>query len=162
MSISIYTLGVYETTEEQFFGALTESQIDTFCDIRYRRGMRGAKYSYVNSRYLQAKLAELGICYVHFRELAPNDTVRIAQKLADEKLGLRKRHRQKLSADFIAAYTESVLRSFDVTRFLQTIGENAERIVLFCVERRPEACHRSLIARKLAQEMCSPVTDITP
>jgi hypothetical protein len=33
---------------------------------------------------------------------------------------------------------------------------------LFCVERDPEACHRSIVAERLAAEFGLPVTHIVP
>ncbi len=56
--MKIYTIGVYGSTEEEFFGKLTKSKIDLFCDIRQRRGVRGRQYAFVNSSYLQKKLSE--------------------------------------------------------------------------------------------------------
>ena len=63
--MKIYTIGVYGSSEEEFFGKLTESQIDLFCDIRQRRGVRGRQYSFVNSNHLQKKLSDLGIGYLY-------------------------------------------------------------------------------------------------
>ena len=63
--MKIYTIGVYGSTEEEFFGKLTKFQIDLFCDIRQRRGVRGRQYAFVNSSYLQKKLSDLGIGYLY-------------------------------------------------------------------------------------------------
>lgn len=57
---TIFTIGVYDSTEESFFGALVKNEIELFIDIRARRGMRGSKYKYVNSAALQSKLKESG------------------------------------------------------------------------------------------------------
>lgn len=62
--MKIYTIGVYGSTEQEFFNKLIENRIDTFCDIRQRRGVRGSEYAFVNSNRLQNKLAELDIKYV--------------------------------------------------------------------------------------------------
>ena len=59
--MEFYTIGVYGSTEQSFFTKLKENGIDTFCDIRQRRGVRGKKYAYVNSTYLQNKLKEYGL-----------------------------------------------------------------------------------------------------
>ena len=67
----IYTIGVYGSTEEDFFGKLTRSKIDLFCDIRQRRGVRGRQYAFVNSSYLQKKLSGLGIGYLYEKRFAP-------------------------------------------------------------------------------------------
>ena len=68
-SFNIFTIGVYGSVEESFFNTLIDNKIDTFCDIRQRRGVRGSQYSYVNSNYLQTKLNELGIRYHYVKEL---------------------------------------------------------------------------------------------
>lgn len=58
--INIYTIGVYNSTEDSYFNKLKINNIDLFCDIRQRRGVRGSQYKYVNSNYLQSKLADMG------------------------------------------------------------------------------------------------------
>lgn len=59
--MQFYTIGVYGTTEEEFFKKLQNYNINLFCDIRQRRGVRGKKYSFVNSIRLQNKLKELNL-----------------------------------------------------------------------------------------------------
>ena len=51
--MDFYTIGVYGKTETDFFTSLINKEIDLFCDIRQRRGVRGKKYSFVNSLKLQ-------------------------------------------------------------------------------------------------------------
>ena len=63
--MEFFTIGVYNSTEDLFFNKLIDNNIDTFCDIRLRRGVRGAKYSFVNSTKLQEKLFRLGLKYEH-------------------------------------------------------------------------------------------------
>ena len=73
----IYTIGVYGSTEESFFGALIENEIELFIDVRARRGMRqSSPYKFVNSTVLQQKLRQLGIYYAHLKELAPTREIR--------------------------------------------------------------------------------------
>ena len=69
--MKIFTIGVYASTELLFFKKLAENKIDTFCDIRQRRGVRGREYAFVNSTYLQQKLKVTGIQYTHILSLAP-------------------------------------------------------------------------------------------
>lgn len=54
------TIGGYGFTEKSFIGRLREANVDTLVDVRRRRGMRGAKYAFLNSSYLQAALADAG------------------------------------------------------------------------------------------------------
>ena len=79
--MKIYTIGVYNSTEQQFFSKLIDNNIDTFCDIRQRRGVRGSEYAFVNSNYLQTKLKELDIKYAHILDLAPTSEIREKQKI---------------------------------------------------------------------------------
>jgi len=69
MATTIVTIGVYGFDEQSFFGALQDAKIDTFCDIRLRRGMRGSLYAFANSEYLQRRLRKLEIRYLHLKEL---------------------------------------------------------------------------------------------
>ena len=89
----IITIGVYGFTEDAFFEALQTAGVQVFCDIRWRRGVRGAKYAFANHKRLQARLESLGIKYIHRRDLAPTPEIRQRQKDADkmEKIAKRKR-----------------------------------------------------------------------
>lgn len=147
----IVTIGVYGRSEADFFNALQEAQVDLFCDIRRRRGVRGSEYAFVNSQRLQARLAELGIQYVHIKELAPTDAVRHAQDDIDRASKVAKRKRTHLDPIFVEAYQKSVLEHFSCQEFLANLPGDARTIALFCVERAPEACHRSLVANVFAQ-----------
>ena len=162
LSPKIVTIGVYGFDEEAFFNALQVSGVDAFCDIRRRRGLRGSRYAFANSKRLQARLAELGIQYHHMPELAPTAEVRGHQKAADRTNRTAKRKRTALDASFIEAYQNSVLHSFDADSFLTGFGGQPRVIVLFCVEREPEACHRSLVADELQQAMGLEIEHLTP
>jgi uncharacterized protein (DUF488 family) len=161
MKPKIVTIGVYGFEQDRFFQALVDAKIDTFCDIRSRRGMRGSTYAFVNSARLQKRLGELGIRYLHMKELAPNPTIRTQQKQEDKKLGIAKRTRNALGETFIRAYETECLATFDANEFLKKAGEEAQIIGLFCVERNPEACHRGLLAQRLAHDLELQVEHIT-
>ena len=151
--LCIMTIGVYGFDEQSFFSALTNAEVDTFCDIRRRRGLRGSAYAFANSRRLQERLASLGIRYIHMRELAPSSAVRDIQKVDDNRRGVGKRRRVALSPAFIQAYSAECLENFTVERFRAAVGPDAHVVALFCVEREPEACHRSVVADRLAAEL---------
>lgn len=148
--MEFFTIGVYNSKEQEFFYKLIENNIDTFCDIRQRRGVRGAKYSFVNSNRLQARLKELNINYSHIIALAPTSEIRELQKEVDAKLGEQKRDRNKLGQVFTIAYKNKILANFDFDLFIDKLEKvGASRIVLFCVEEKPKACHRSIVSCKL-------------
>jgi uncharacterized protein (DUF488 family) len=157
--IKFLTIGVFGSSEREFFNALVEAKVDTFCDIRWRRGVRGSEYKFVNSARLQKKLAELGIRYLHFPELAPTPEIRQKQTAADKASKTAQRKRTRLSEEFIAAYCAERLVDFDARAFAQKLG-NAKRCVLFCVEHEPTACHRSLLAKELERQLGVKVTHL--
>jgi uncharacterized protein (DUF488 family) len=157
----IITLGVYGSNEAGFFAALRDASVDTFCDIRARRGVRGSEYAFVNSQRLQAKLAELGIRYLHFKDLAPSEALRKRQYAADKLDRIAKRKRTELSEEFTAGYREEH-GDFDSRKFLEQLGPDARVVALFCVERAASACHRSLLAARLQQDLGVEVVHVTP
>ena len=148
--MEFFTIGVYNLTDQEYFNKLTENSIDTFCDIRQRRGVRGAKYAFVNSNSLQEKLNELDIKYGHVIDLAPTSDIRDLQKETDAQQGELKRDRNKLGKVFTNAYKDRILSHFNFDSFIDKLDEvGANRVVLFCVEEKPEACHRSIVTGKL-------------
>lgn len=162
MTIDLVTIGVYGWQPDRFFAALVEAGVDTFCDIRARRGVRGAEYSFANSERLQARLAELGIRYIHCKELAPGEATRETQAAADKASKTAKRQRSVLSPAFVAAYLRERLLGFDSAAFVAGLGPEARVVALCCVEREPAACHRSLLADRLARDLGVNVKNLTP
>jgi uncharacterized protein (DUF488 family) len=148
--IKLYTLGVYGTTAAEFFRKLLDNRIDVFCDIRARRAVRGADYAFANAARLEAKLEELKIAYIPVKELATPPDIQKRQRKIDAEAGVGQRQREQLSPAFAAAYTKAVLESFDFDQLVQRLKElRARRVALFCVEKFPAACHRSLVAERL-------------
>ena len=152
----LLTIGVYGKSAEAFFEALQDRRVDTFCDIRQRRGVRGSQYSFVNSTRLQAELANRGIAYRHVPELAPTQRIRDLQHEADAASGETKRTREELGETFKRHYIEEVLNRFDAQQFRDSLG-SARQIAFFCVEGRAAACHRSLVAGRLSGDWNLPV-----
>ena len=162
MTPSLVTIGVYGASEDDFFRALQEAGVDTVVDLRRRRGVRGSEYAYANSQRLQARLAELGIQYVHLLELAPTEVVRKVQYVADVETKTAKRARNALSPQFITAYREEILDRQTPALFWDALPPGAGVVALFCVEREAAACHRSLVAGWLAEHEEIVVEHIVP
>ena len=85
MTPTVYTIGVYGLTDNEFFQRLVDNKIELFIDIRQRRAVRGSKYAFVNSKRLQARLFELQIEYLHILELAPTKEIRKIQHETDKE-----------------------------------------------------------------------------
>jgi uncharacterized protein (DUF488 family) len=148
----IYTIGVYGFSESDFFQKLIENNIDTFCDIRRRRAVRGSLYAFVNSKRLQNKLAQLSIKYIYEIGLAPTNEIRELQKKVDEENKIFKRQREELGYVFKTEYIDKILSQFNTHQFINNLLDSgSRRIILFCVEKSPAACHRSLVTNKIKE-----------
>ena len=159
--MEFFTIGVYNSTDKEFFDKLTQNNIDTFCDIRQRRGVRGAKYSFVNSNRLQQKLNDLEIKYGYIPNLAPTKEIRELQKEIDLEKGELKRERQELGKVFVIEYKNKILKNFNFEKFFESLDQiGANKIALFCVEEHPEACHRSIVSEKLMNNFNYKITHL--
>jgi len=148
----IYTIGVYGLSEKEYFQKLIDNNIDTFCDIRLRRAVRGAQYAFANSQRLQNKLADLSITYLHETGLAPTTEIIKLQDKFDKEHKIQRRKREELTDVFKTAYSNRILSKFDIRQFIKGLeNSGTKKLVLFCVERSPNACHRSLVTDKLKE-----------
>lgn len=158
--MKVFTIGVYNSTEQQFFGKLAENNIDTFCDIRQRRGVRGSQYTFVNSKRLQDRLAEMNISYTYLKELSPTKEIREKQKEADRRNGIQKKDRMQLGEVFVNGYKKHI-EGYDFHTLVEKLkAMGAERVVFFCVEESPYACHRSIVANELLKLFGYPITHL--
>ncbi|MFO7664397.1 MAG: DUF488 domain-containing protein [Chloroflexota bacterium] len=158
----IVTIGVIGYTAEAFFRALQNTGVDTLVDIRQRRAVRGSDYAFANSQRLQARLADLGIRYLHALQLAPTESVRAQQAAADKASQTASRKRTDLSPEFIEAFQREVLDLFEPQPLDEALPDDAQVVALLCVEREPAACHRSLVAARLQEEWGVEVVHLTP
>jgi uncharacterized protein (DUF488 family) len=148
----IYTVGVYGSSEKEFFQKLTDYDIDTFCDIRLRRAVRGSQYAFANSQRLQDKLANLSIKYLHETRLSPTPEIIKLQDKFDQEHKIQRRKREELTDVFKMAYKNKILSKFDIQQFIKDLERSgSKKVVLFCVEKFPAACHRSLVTDKIKE-----------
>jgi uncharacterized protein (DUF488 family) len=145
----VVTIGVYEWDLNGFLAALTGAEVRVLLDVRQRRGVRGPQYAWANSRRLQAALAAAGIGYRHHRELAPTTELRHLQYAEDALQGVGKRNRVELAPAYVERYTREILDRADLAPIVESLPAGGAG-ALFCVEADPEACHRSLIAERMA------------
>ena len=158
--LSVVTIGVYGFTPGAFLEKLTGGGVGLLLDLRQRRGVRGADYSWANSVRLQRALASADISYRHVRELAPTTELRQLQYREDDRQGVGKRNRSALAPEYAERYTREILDPFDLGALVEELP-NDSATALFCVERDPEACHRSLVAERLLEQGLA-VTDLRP
>lgn len=158
--LRVATIGVYGFDAERFLGALERAGVELLVDVRQRRGVRGSEYAWANSKRLQAALAAAGIAYEHRLELAPTTELRQLQYAEDARQGVGKRSRAELAPEYVRRYTEEILDPADLWDLVANLP--AGGAALLCVERDPEACHRSLIAARLADRHGAAITHLRP
>jgi uncharacterized protein (DUF488 family) len=146
---TVATIGVYGFTADVFLERLREAGVGVLVDVRQRRGVRGSEYAWANSTRLQAALAETDIEYRHRKELAPTTELRQLQYREDDRQGVGKRSRTQLAREYRERYIAEILDRADLDAVVAELPTD-RATALMCVERDPEACHRSLIAERLA------------
>jgi hypothetical protein len=106
-------------------------------------------------------LSHAGIGYRHPKELAPTTGLRQVQYQEDDRQGVGKRSRAGLAPEYRERYLHEILDRVDLGRLLHELPPDG-LAALMCVERDPEACHRSLIAERLAAEHDVSVVHLRP
>ncbi len=161
MSRELTTIGVYGFTVEDFLRTLREADVRLLLDVRQRRGVRGREYAWANSKRLQAALEGAGIEYRHHPELAPTTELRRLQYAEDDRRGVGKRSRAELAPAYRERYVTEILDQADLDAVAASLP-SAGAAALLCVERDPEACHRSLVAERLGAEHGMAVKHLRP
>jgi uncharacterized protein (DUF488 family) len=157
----VFTIGVYGFTVESFLAKLKRAGVRLVLDVRQRRGVRGPEYAWANSQRLQKELADAGLAYEHRVDLTPTTAMRKLTYAEDDKRGIARRDRFDLAQGYIDAYTAEILDHADLDELATTIRDRGPAALL-CVERVPEACHRSLIAARLADRQGLAVDHLLP
>jgi uncharacterized protein (DUF488 family) len=158
---AVATVGVYEASLESFLAALHAANVGLVIDVRQRRGVRGREYAWANAQRLQAALLHERIAYSHHKELAPTTELRHLQYEEDARQGVGKRSRQLLAPAYVERYRREILDRVDLRPIIEALPSDAATALL-CVERDPEACHRSLVAAELARELGVAVAHLYP
>jgi uncharacterized protein (DUF488 family) len=157
----VVTIGVYDFTLDAFLQALADAHVVKLLDLRQRRGVRGSEYPWANAQRLQAELRDAGIAYEHHLELAPTTELRHVQYAEDDRQRVGKRSRTRLSFEYADRYEREILDLVDLAPIVDAMPENGAT-ALFCVEAEPMACHRSIVATRMADEFAVTVTHLRP
>ena len=158
---TIATVGVYESSLDEFLDTLKRHRVAMVVDVRQRRGVRGREYAWANSLRLQAALAQAAIQYRYVPELAPTTELRQLQYREDDRLNLGKRSRVELAEEYRRRYLRKVLDRVDLGAVFASLPDEATSALL-CVERDARACHRSLIAARLQAQYGVPILNLVP
>jgi hypothetical protein len=158
---TIATVGVYEFDATSFIRTLDGAGVTRIFDIRQRRGVRGPQYSWANAVRLQALLADAHIGYEYRPEFAPTTELRHLQYRADDRQGVGKRSRVRLSPEYISGYTEEILDHAPLESLVDRLPVHGIGALL-CVEATAQACHRSLVAERLADRFGFEIVHLEP
>ena len=158
---ALATIGVYGFTATTFVAALRDADVRLVLDVRQRRGVRGSEYAWANARRLEAALAGAAVAYRHEPSLAPTTELRQVQYREDDRLGVGKRSRATLAAEYRERYVAEVLDHADLDAIAAALAPDG-RSALLCVERDPPACHRSLAAQRIAERYGLTLTHLHP
>jgi uncharacterized protein (DUF488 family) len=158
---TIATVGVYEFDAFSFIRTLHAAGVTHIVDIRQRRGVRGPQYAWANAQRLQALLADAHIGYEHRPEFAPTTELRHLQCRDDDRRGVGKRSRVRLSPEYIRGYTEEILDHAPLEPLVERLPVHGIGALL-CVEATARACHRSLVAERLADRSGFEVVHLEP
>ncbi len=157
----IASIGVYEFDGPGFLRTLDEAGVTQLIDIRQRRGVRGREYAWANSRRLQALLSDARIGYEYHPELAPDTELRHLQYREDDAQGVGKRSRVRLAPEYVRQYTEEILDLVPLQPLIRRLPVHGIG-ALMCVEATAQACHRSLVAARLAERFGFDVVHLEP
>ena len=158
---TIATVGVYQSSLEEFLETLRRHRVAMVVDVRQRRGVRGPEYAWANSLRLQAALEQAKVAYRHVPELAPTTELRHLQYREDDRLKVGKRSRVELAEEYRQRYLHEVLDRIDLGAVFASLPDEATSALL-CVERDARACHRSLIAARLEEQFGVPILNLAP
>jgi uncharacterized protein (DUF488 family) len=157
----VATIGVYGASLETFLAAAHAADVRLVIDVRQRRGVRGREYAWANAQRLQAALVRERIAYSHHKELAPTTELRRLQYAEDTRQGVGKRSRQVLAPEYVERYRREILDQVDLNAVVAEMPADGATALL-CVERDPDACHRSLVAERLARELGLEIVHLYP
>lgn len=159
--LTMVTIGVYGFDADSFLHQLQRVDVRLMFDVRQRRGVRGPEYAWANSLRLQAALTRAGIGYEHHRELAPTTELRHLQYAEDDRQGVGKRSRRHLATDYTRRYITEILDHVDLAPIVTALPSSGTAAIL-CVERDPQACHRSLIAQRFTEQHHISIKHLSP
>lgn len=133
---AIYTIGYAKHTPESLFerlkGAGVQSLIDV-CELPISRKRGFAKSA------LSSAAAASGIEYRHFKLLGVPSEMRH-----------RRRDGETAGADYMAEFRTLLQGRTDAVREAINLAE-AKPSCLLCLEEKPEDCHRTIVAEKMAK-----------
>lgn len=144
----VFTIGYQESTQDAVCQTLAAAGVELLVDVRAVAASRRPGFS---KRQLAAGLEAAGIGYRHLRDLGtPPDGRQAARSGRHDDL--RRIYEAHLA-------TEAAQRAFG--ELAELVGSGGP-LCLLCFERRPEHCHRRIVAEHLVRRLGCEVVDLLP
>lgn len=129
----LYTVGYEGIDVEVLINKLINEGIEILLDVREVTASRKAGFS---KKQLSESIQQNGMRYKHFRDLgSPSDV----------------RHELRRTGDFVEfyeKYMEHLSKHKDILEQIDGIIKN-QKCCLLCYERKPDMCHRKIVANEL-------------
>jgi len=135
--IELYTIGFTQKTAERFFGLLRENQVDVLVDIRRRP--EGQLAGFAKKADLPFFMKQLvGGEYLHLPVLAPDDDLLTWYRKSKDWQEFETRFNAQMDQEDVPAVLDKSIFA-------------THRCCLLCSEAKPEHCHRTFVAERLAK-----------
>jgi uncharacterized protein (DUF488 family) len=135
---SIFTIGTQGRHDDEFIAALMERQIDAVIDIRLHN--EGRYYRFASGKHIKRLCAANSIFYRHETRFAPSGDMLS-----------RFREGQDWPA-YARAYRE-LSEERNMLDLWRTIAAAFRRPCLLCAEKKPDTCHRGLLAEAICRDL---------
>ncbi len=145
-SLGLATIGYEHANVASFLAELTGDGVEILVDVRAIASSR--RPGFAKSR-LTANLAEVGIDYIHLRDLGTP---------ADGRAAARAGRHDEMRTIYLAHMQSAVAQ--DDLAALEELVRSGRRICLLCLEANPEHCHRSMVIDALADRLPIQVTHL--
>jgi uncharacterized protein (DUF488 family) len=134
---TIFTIGYEQATQAAVVAALRDAGVEVLADIRYLPLSRRPGFS---KSSLRAAVEEVGIAYLHFRDLGTPAEGRAAARRGDR-------------AELARIYAGQLELPEAMKRMaeLRALAED-KRVCLLCYERAAAECHRALLFDALFED----------
>ena len=145
---TVATIGYEGTTVPAFLDALRAGKVELVVDVRAVASSRRPGFAKTK---LSANVEEAGMGYLHLRDLGTP---------ADGRAAARAGRHAEMHRIFLAHLATDAAQ--DQLSDLADIVRGGRRVCLLCYEADPAHCHRSLVARALAELVPIRVEDLHP
>ena len=146
--MKLATIGYEGASQKAVFDALRDAHVDVLADVRAVTSSRRPGFS---KSHLASALSELGVSYMHLRDLGTPKEGRLAVKSGD----VPAMHR------IFAKHMKTPEALHDYEALLGLV-KSGRKVCLLCYEHDPGQCHRTIIAERVHDQLGVRIEHLTP